>query len=50
MIFNKSDILKFKNNKFIISKETLIERQNININEKEYKKTDNEIKILLTRK
>ena len=34
LIFNENNKLKFKNNKFIISKETLIENQNINNNEK----------------
>jgi hypothetical protein len=40
LIFNENDKLKFKNNKFIISKETLIENQNNNINEKDLIKTD----------
>ena len=41
LIFNEKDELKFKNNKFLISKETLIENQNNNNNEKKDKKNDN---------
>ena len=44
LIFNESNKLKFKNNKFIISKETLIENQNINNNEKYSINFDNNIK------
>jgi len=42
LIFNENDKLKFKKDKFIISKETLIENQNNNNNEKDDKKNDND--------
>ena len=42
LIFNENDNLKFKNNKFIISKDTLIESQINNNNEKNDKKNDND--------
>ena len=42
-IFNENDKLKFKNKKFIISKETLIENKNNNYNEKDAKKNDSNI-------